>query len=209
MHESSTSGDATIQDQLPSTMHRLCHGLSRHLHCRTNNGKVNRLNRCNMRGRSHVVQVRVNAIAVVPRMHSRAEDNLGLGLYPRAALLNHSCAPNVSSYFSGRTLHVRALTAMAPGTTLRLCYGPQVRARQVRSGVTLGQRLLRHAGFQCEAQTGGAERGCNRGHLSLRSWVRRSERSGASSCGKRTSSDAAAQPAALPTVTGGMQSWSG
>ena len=77
-----------------------------------------------------MIQVCVNAIAVVPRVHSRLEDKLGLGLYPRAAMLNHSCAPNVSSSFSSKTLHVRALAAMGPGTTLRLCYGPQVRCAE-------------------------------------------------------------------------------
>ena len=111
----------------------------------------------------HSLQVCVNAIAVVPRMHSTPEDKLGLGVYPRAAMLNHSCAPNVTSYFSGATLHVRALAAMGPGTTLRLCYGPQVRRTGCQCLNKIGcSGALALLLWKCGIVSQGNAQGCNR-----------------------------------------------
>ena len=72
------------------------------------------------------MQVHINAIAVVPPRHSGPGDRLGFGMYPRAAMMNHSCAPNVHLQFCGACLHARALLDLAPGAVLRICYGPQV-----------------------------------------------------------------------------------
>ena len=72
------------------------------------------------------MQVCVNAVAVVPAVHSGPEDWLGLALYPRAALLNHACRPNVSASFKGVQLRLHAVEDIPPEATLRLCYGPQV-----------------------------------------------------------------------------------
>lgn len=47
---------------------------------------------------------------------------IGVGLYPSAAMFNHSCAPNVSTVFVGRTVHLRALQSIAPGTELCVSY---------------------------------------------------------------------------------------
>lgn len=71
-------------------------------------------------------QVVINAVAITPEDHASAEDRLGLAVYPRAAMLNHACAPNVTASFEGSRLLIRAITALAPGTVLRFCYGPQV-----------------------------------------------------------------------------------
>ena len=70
--------------------------------------------------------MRVNAIAVVPAAHSGPEDWLGLALYPRAAMLNHACEPNVAASFGSLQLRIHALTALEPSAVLRLSYGPQV-----------------------------------------------------------------------------------
>ena len=71
-------------------------------------------------------QVCVNAVAVVPAAHRGPEDWLGLALYPRAAMLNHACEPNVAASFVGLELRLHALTALEPSAVLRLSYGPQV-----------------------------------------------------------------------------------
>lgn len=68
----------------------------------------------------------INAIAITPLAHASAEDRLGLAIYPQAAMLNHACMPNVAAAFTGRRLHIHAVSDLAPGTTLRFCYGPQV-----------------------------------------------------------------------------------
>lgn len=72
------------------------------------------------------LQVCVNAVAVVPAAHRGPEDWLGLALYPRAAMLNHACKPNVAASFAGLQLRLHALTALAPSAILRLSYGSQV-----------------------------------------------------------------------------------
>ncbi|GAB4822648.1 hypothetical protein N2152v2_009694 [Parachlorella kessleri] len=70
-------------------------------------------------------QVRVNGIAVVPPARAGAGDRLGVGIYPTASMMNHSCRPNVSLRFEGTTAVVRTLEAIAPGAPLLHCYGPQ------------------------------------------------------------------------------------
>lgn len=72
------------------------------------------------------LQVCVNAVAVVPAQHSGPSDWLGLAVYPRAAMLNHACLPNVAASFHGLQLQLHALEALPALTTLRLSYGPQV-----------------------------------------------------------------------------------
>lgn len=72
------------------------------------------------------LQVCVNAIAVVPKAHTGPEEWLGLAVYSRAAMLNHACNPNAAASFDGCQLRLHALSAIAPSTVLRLCYGPQV-----------------------------------------------------------------------------------
>ncbi|EIE25620.1 hypothetical protein COCSUDRAFT_83627 [Coccomyxa subellipsoidea C-169] len=84
-------------------------------------------------------QVVINAIAITPAEHASAEDRMGLAIYPRAAMLNHACSPNVAAAFAGTRLHICATSDLPPGTTLRFCYGPQagesireVRLRQLK-----------------------------------------------------------------------------
>ncbi|BDA41604.1 probable SET and MYND domain-containing protein 4 [Coccomyxa sp. Obi] len=91
-------------------------------------------------------QVIINAIAITPEDHASAEDRLGLAIYPRAAMLNHACAPNVAASFEGSRLLIRAITDLVPGTVLRFCYGPQVgeSIREVRR-----RQLMEQYHFWC------------------------------------------------------------
>jgi len=68
----------------------------------------------------------VNAIAVVPVLHTDSSQWLGLAVYPRVAMLNHACLPNVDARFDGLQLQLHALEVIPPSSMLRLCYGPQV-----------------------------------------------------------------------------------
>ena len=43
---------------------------------------------------------------------------IGLGMYPLAALANHSCDPTAAQTFDGATLELRALRPLAAGAPL-------------------------------------------------------------------------------------------
>ena len=95
------------------------------------------------------LQVCVNAIAVVPAAHRGPGDWLGLALYPRAAMLNHACEPNVAASFVGLELRLHALTALEPSAILRLSYGPQVWLLTAFVGALWHSRLHRCGGGLC------------------------------------------------------------
>ena len=49
-------------------------------------------------------------------------DPLGLCLSPKSALLNHSCTPNTHIVFSGKSLSLRSLNSIEPGSELTIAY---------------------------------------------------------------------------------------
>ncbi|KAK9128247.1 hypothetical protein Syun_017044 [Stephania yunnanensis] len=51
---------------------------------------------------------------------------LGQAIYSTGSLFNHSCRPNVHTYFLSRTLFVRSTEFVQAGFPLELSYGPQV-----------------------------------------------------------------------------------
>ena len=69
---------------------------------------------------------------------------LGIGCYPRAALLNHSCAPNCVLVFDGACVRVRTICNVAEGEELLVSYVDLLRPTTAR------QMVLRYGyGFEC------------------------------------------------------------
>ncbi|XP_076903718.1 uncharacterized protein LOC143558846 [Bidens hawaiensis] len=87
-------------------------------------------------------QIHVNSMAIV-RMRSAdfvgppnstanhttstvEQVRVGKAIYLAGSLYNHSCKPNIHTYFVSRTLYIRAIDFVAAGHPLELSYGPQV-----------------------------------------------------------------------------------
>ncbi|KAL3341809.1 hypothetical protein AABB24_026035 [Solanum stoloniferum] len=51
---------------------------------------------------------------------------VGQAVYVAGSFFNHSCQPNIHTYFLSRTLHVQATEYVLAGSELELSYGPQV-----------------------------------------------------------------------------------
>ncbi|KAG5616403.1 hypothetical protein H5410_016227 [Solanum commersonii] len=51
---------------------------------------------------------------------------VGQAVYVAGSFFNHSCQPNIHTYFLSRTLHVHATEYILAGSELELSYGPQV-----------------------------------------------------------------------------------
>ncbi|KAK6794180.1 hypothetical protein RDI58_007633 [Solanum bulbocastanum] len=51
---------------------------------------------------------------------------VGQAVYVAGSFFNHSCEPNIHTYFLSRTLHVQATKYILAGSELELSYGPQV-----------------------------------------------------------------------------------
>jgi len=49
---------------------------------------------------------------------------VGIGLYPTASLINHSCDPNADLNFYGDTVVVRAMRNISEGEEICISYGP-------------------------------------------------------------------------------------
>jgi hypothetical protein len=67
--------------------------------------------------------------------HTICDDELnpvGLGLYPPAATMNHSCVPNCCVTFKGKTLYVRCLSDCESGTELTIAYVELCAPRETR-----------------------------------------------------------------------------
>ncbi|CAM6088946.1 unnamed protein product [Calypogeia fissa] len=100
-----------------------------------------------------IAQVRVNAMVIHSMVSSELGDNMGdrnyiktgneikwtsasvctveqvrvaQGIFLVGSRLNHSCIPNIHSSFASGRLFIRAITNITRGSTLELCYGPQV-----------------------------------------------------------------------------------
>ncbi|XP_067328256.1 SET and MYND domain-containing protein 4 [Anolis sagrei] len=101
----------------------------------------------------HVLQLQCNAQAVTALRVSGCEAvarheevTLATALFPVLSLLNHSCDPNTSLAFDGRTVAVRASRAIPRGQEILHCYGPH-RCRM--KPAERRQRLLAQYFFEC------------------------------------------------------------
>eukprot|EP01062_Namystynia_karyoxenos_P078183 TRINITY_DN8004_c2_g1_i1.p1 TRINITY_DN8004_c2_g1~~TRINITY_DN8004_c2_g1_i1.p1 ORF type:complete len:541 (+),score=128.17 TRINITY_DN8004_c2_g1_i1:73-1695(+) len=76
-----------------------------------------------------LMQFEVNCYGIAPRFVS-----VGEGVYPRAAVFNHSCRPNAMAVFDGVRLRVHTIEHVAPGTELCItyCFVGQTKARRRR-----------------------------------------------------------------------------
>lgn len=78
-----------------------------------------------------------------------AGQDSGVGLFPAAASLNHSCRANCHSVTMGQTMHVRTVVDVVAGQQLTLCHAPQYEPRPVRQAALLQERGLACACERC------------------------------------------------------------
>ncbi|KAG1678860.1 hypothetical protein FOA52_003528 [Chlamydomonas sp. UWO 241] len=69
-------------------------------------------------------RIAVNGVALRPALSASADERFGLGMFPAAALLNHSCRPNACLRFDGRRAIVRVTEALPEGAEVTISYGP-------------------------------------------------------------------------------------
>lgn len=62
----------------------------------------------------------IRLLAVLTVTHALA--CAGVGLFPRGALINHSCTPNAMQSFSQQRVTFTALQPIAPGTEITISY---------------------------------------------------------------------------------------
>ncbi|KAL9247785.1 hypothetical protein vseg_021177 [Gypsophila vaccaria] len=72
---------------------------------------------------------------------------VGQAIYLSGSLFNHSCVPNIHSYFISRTLFMRTTEFVRPGFPLELSYGPEVGQSSYRHRQ---QFLQDNYSFKCE-----------------------------------------------------------
>lgn len=80
------------------------------------------------------IQVSTNGFAVSflrrsepsagPHVQSLTHAKVAVGLYLKAAMLNHSCRPNALVTFNGREMRVVVTRAIAEGEPVTISYGP-------------------------------------------------------------------------------------
>lgn len=103
----------------------------------------------------HMLQLQCNAQAVTAICHSGSNESivtnsrqvrLATGIFPVVSLLNHSCSPNTSVFFSSTVATIRAAQRIAKGQEILHCYGPH----ESRMGVAeRRQRLSSQYFFDC------------------------------------------------------------
>ncbi|KAM3408931.1 hypothetical protein ACQJBY_001769 [Aegilops geniculata] len=126
-----------------------------------------------------ICQVKVNSIAIVcmksmdgsqglteNKGYSAADDGVmcsveqvkvAQAIYMSGSLFNHSCRPNVHSYFHSRTLFLRSTTYIKPGSPVELSYGPQAGEMNL---VKRQKSLQENYKFSCQCSS------CSELHLS-------------------------------------------
>lgn len=94
---------------------------------------------------------RVRLARLISRVHANAYGivdhsgrQLGTGLYARAGLFNHSCAPSCANSFIGRTWRLHTLRAVKRGEQLSVSYAGLYAARAERQ-----RELKTKKGFDC------------------------------------------------------------
>ncbi|KAI3508397.1 hypothetical protein L1887_23404 [Cichorium endivia] len=83
-----------------------------------------------------LAQIKVNSMAIIRIKSSDSSGNhttstteqvrVGQAIYLTGSMFNHSCKPNIHTYFQSRILNIRAIDFIRVGQPLELSYGPQV-----------------------------------------------------------------------------------
>lgn len=75
-------------------------------------------------------------------------DVIATGLFPRVAILNHSCDPNIRNRFVGNTLTIHATRPIATNEEVLNCYCASYKL--LDDGVERRQILQQQYGFYCD-----------------------------------------------------------
>ncbi|KAJ8433868.1 hypothetical protein Cgig2_032079 [Carnegiea gigantea] len=92
-------------------------------------------------------QSRTSSLPGDPITSNLEQVRVGQALYLTGSLFNHSCLPNVHSYFASRTLFMRSIEFVASGSPLEMSYGPQL--GQCDYGIRQGF-LQKTYSFECQ-----------------------------------------------------------
>ncbi|XP_066940517.1 SET and MYND domain-containing protein 4-like [Macrobrachium rosenbergii] len=94
---------------------------------------------------SHTFKCHFNLIGVAD---SRMEKDVGAGIFPTLALINHSCDANLKFYTIGRNVVVRAIRPIKAGEELTVAYGICFE----NSNLTERRRALEKYQFNCSCE---------------------------------------------------------
>merc|ERR1712232_182217 len=106
---------------------------------------------------SLICRVACNAMALAPEAEVRQAtsthrvmrwNDVGIGLYPSGAMLNHSCSPSCLWYVRGGVLIVETLRVVSKGEALTIPYLPVSRSCDA-SAAARRRRLAKLFGFHC------------------------------------------------------------
>lgn len=108
----------------------------------------------------HLMQLQTNLISILDQNlhnltmigHTLSEVNerpIGVGVYPTISLLNHSCKPNILSFFHKNKFVARAASSLECGTEINYCYGPSVNRMSKKDRI---KRLKEQYFFDCSCE---------------------------------------------------------
>ena len=104
----------------------------------------------------HIQQLSTNLISILEQNFGEdfnkfgfdgSEEIIGTGIYPTICLLNHSCDPNVLTFFNGKQLTVKASKNIKVGEEVNYCYGPNF---QRMSRKDRQKKLKNQYYFECQ-----------------------------------------------------------
>lgn len=90
-------------------------------------------------------RIRCNSCALL----SDELNSIGAGLFPRMALLNHSCRPNTVATFHGSSLVVRCIASVKVGEELTICYVDAMKPREHRRQALMSQYFFSCSCIRC------------------------------------------------------------
>ena len=109
----------------------------------------------------HIQQLSTNLISILEQNFDEdfnkfgfdgSEDIIGTAVYPTISLLNHSCDPNILTFFNGSEMTVKSSRNIKSGEEINYCYGPnfQRMSRKDRQNKLKTQYFFDCQCFVCE-----------------------------------------------------------